>query len=380
MSDVIAARVTAIEWAKKVIEKPFVVLDLEATDKVPLFAEPVQVGIIRHDGKELVNTYLKPDHPMTPEAQKKTRIAPEWLESAPEFREAYPTIQKVIEGQIVLVYNVDYDRDVLRETCVRLQLPDITECASEWVDVMQPFAQFYGAWREDVVTGGDWRWQSLTTAAKTFGINTEGAHDAIADCHMTRRVVKAMAQTTLAGAQVFQFEDDYSVVLVNGTAFRMKGNRNDILEKIQNPAPATSLEVTEMDDATITDELHQLREDIMRYADTEAELAPMLDAQKKLEERIKERYLRLIAAGVESPHDALETAERKTWKMDESVIVPLARVHAPDLIVERIDQTKLSAMREAGLLWWLPQDIAHYNVNRFARFARSALKLIQIGA
>ncbi len=40
---------------------------------------------------------------------------------------------------------------------------------------------------------GNYRWQSLSTAADYFGIDISGAHNAATDCLMTLEVVKAMA-------------------------------------------------------------------------------------------------------------------------------------------------------------------------------------------
>jgi DNA polymerase-3 subunit epsilon len=54
---------------------------------------------------------------------------------------------------------------------------------------MEAYAEWYGDWNS---YHGSYTYQKLTNAARRFGVTTEGAHSALADCLMTLAVIKAM--------------------------------------------------------------------------------------------------------------------------------------------------------------------------------------------
>lgn len=101
-------------------------------------------------------------------------------------------IKQHIAETNVICWNADYDRGCLAAHCeaARVSIP-LADMAI-WHDAMTPFAAVYGDWSE---YHGNYKWQKLTTAARYYGLDTSGAHSALADAHMTLNVVKRMYQT-----------------------------------------------------------------------------------------------------------------------------------------------------------------------------------------
>lgn len=362
------ARLQAIDWAKKIVSKRFVVLDFETTDKYPEKAEPVQVAIVDSTGKTLFKSLVKPVGQMSPEAQQITGITPAMLQDAPSWKDVHVDIEQHLFNQTVVIYNAGYDSKVLECTNERHNLPQIPgvkfECA------MLPFADFYGDWNVHPHYGGSFRWKKLSIAAQTFGLSSDGAHDAEADCLMTLEVVKAMAAVDMSKPQVFEFEKDTFTILMPGKSphtlvDRTEGARARILAKISQPdtTPIQTVETPETasgeEIATPETELTSLQADMERFARDFAQVRA-LEEQLNLKDRekaLKERALKLIQSGVSAPHHAITQARQPQWlKFDELELLPLAREHMPSLIVERIDTAMLKEAYESlqamGLLDW----------------------------
>lgn len=176
--------------------KPTVlVLDTETTGLDPVQDELLQVGIINSDGEVLYNRYLKPiKNQSWPEAEAVNRISPAMVANAPTVDEERDTIAAILAtADVILGYNVSFDVSFLQ--AAGIPVPERTgnppPCTYE--DVMDRFAPIYGVWSE---YHGDYRWQSLGTAAHWYGYTwPDGeAHDAIADCKATLHVWKTMNQ------------------------------------------------------------------------------------------------------------------------------------------------------------------------------------------
>lgn len=185
-------RQESVKWAKDLLAASnFLVLDLETTDKNPLVAEPVQISLIKSDGKTLMNMLVKPKGEINAEAIAIHGITLEKIgEGAPDFEDVYPMLKSLMDGQTIVVYNVGFDRAVLQETCKRLGLEEINTDDSKWQCAMLQYAQFAGDWNP---LRRAYRWQKLSDACSFFKIEIKDAHDAAADTRMTLAMVKAMA-------------------------------------------------------------------------------------------------------------------------------------------------------------------------------------------
>jgi DNA polymerase-3 subunit epsilon len=164
----------------------FVVLDTETTGlRDP---ELVSVAVLSASGEILIDEMVRPGKPIEPGASRVTGITAEMLVDHPEFPVIYPRLVEAVSGRRVVIYNAEYDLQVLSNTCRRYGLlaPTLDAwCAMQW------FAQLHGEWDSGRQA---YRWQRLSTAASRFGISSTDAHSALGDCQTTLGVVRAALQ------------------------------------------------------------------------------------------------------------------------------------------------------------------------------------------
>lgn len=165
-------------------------LDTETTG-TDAEAEIVQIGILDHAGRVLLNSYVTPQHPERlvvgdPSPASITGITPGFLaaEKAPTFPDLYPTLRTLLMGKIWCIYNAKFDTQILQQVCLRHGLAPIpsvgVNCAME----------IASTWR------GEWDYKykrfaamPLSDLCEACGIVANDAHDALADIIMTRDLI-----------------------------------------------------------------------------------------------------------------------------------------------------------------------------------------------
>ena len=195
----LTAKERAALKAKEITSAPFVVIDTETTDLHD--GEVIQFAVIDQDGNVMLNTYIKPEKPIT--NSEYHGITDEMVKDAPTFKDVFLQIKTILETNKIVVYNLSYDWRMLDADAVRngfskfvLKNPD---CA------MLLYADFYGDWNE---YHSNYRWQKLNQAVARFGLKFDGnEHDALADCKATLGVMKKMAEwhDTHAGEKELPF-------------------------------------------------------------------------------------------------------------------------------------------------------------------------------
>lgn len=167
----------------------YVVLDTETTG-LDERAEICQIAIIDSAGKVLLDTLVKPQNPIPSQATRVHGITNAMVKDSPNFINVAQAVWDACQGKTVIVYNADYDFRLLAQSeyaCEPIAVSDWhtlkRECA------MLKFAKLYGEWSD---YRGDWKWQTLTTAARHYMLPVQGAHSALGDCQMTLALVKAM--------------------------------------------------------------------------------------------------------------------------------------------------------------------------------------------
>ena len=177
-----------------------IVMDTETTGLRPGVDEVLQVAILDDTGKTLFDSYIRPEKTESWEgAQKIHGISPETVRCAPTLREVAEQIQTIIDGtQRIVGYSVNFDYSMLACAGIRFDGLYKDEPTLELVDVMELFAPVYGEWNEYY---GNWKWQSLSTAAAYYGYDwgEECAHDALADCRATLHVWKKLQEVAEHG-------------------------------------------------------------------------------------------------------------------------------------------------------------------------------------
>ncbi|MGF1723609.1 exonuclease domain-containing protein [Photobacterium nomapromontoriensis] len=165
-----------------------VILDTETTGLYS-DAEIVELTVLDGvTGKSLIDTLVTPVQLIPAEAIAIHGITNRMIAGSPIFPHVFKELAEVVKGREVLIYNADYDIRLIRQSMKRYGievLPFKTKCVMEW------YAEFYGEWNG---YHGNYKWQSLTNAARQQGIDISDltAHRAKADCEITRRIIMAV--------------------------------------------------------------------------------------------------------------------------------------------------------------------------------------------
>ena len=179
-------RKLSIEWARDLLEKrDFVILDTETTGLAAGHDEIVQIAVIDHTGKTLLDTYVKPQHPerLTERTNGRSAsdingITPDMLTSAPTWPEVYSKLSPLLVDKTLVIYNAQYDTAMIDGDCDRHNIthPDLSDvnCA------MLMYAEYCGEWSS---YHNSFKWQPLN-----------GGHTALDDCLATLKLIQEMAE------------------------------------------------------------------------------------------------------------------------------------------------------------------------------------------
>lgn len=174
-------RATAVAWARKVLERPAVILDTETSH---LHGYAVQVAVISLEGQTLFDELVAPQVPICPRAAAVHGITEERLRGCPSFVELLPRLEMVLHGREVIAYGVDYDKGVVWRELLRSQAATaeawMRNFAPRWRCAMQAYARYVGEWNPHF---GNFRYQSLP----------DGDHTAAGDCRATLKLIQQIA-------------------------------------------------------------------------------------------------------------------------------------------------------------------------------------------
>jgi DNA polymerase III subunit epsilon len=175
-----------IDWARKLLNtKDFVILDTETTG-LGHADEVVQVGIIDADGRELIDSLVKPEKArrMPRRAQDVHGISMKMLANAPTFFELHPQIIEAVAGRVVLCYNAAFDMRVMVQTARKYDLEE-RGCQLDLRSdcVMIAYSQFIGEYRK---YSHGYAWQKLPRLSQQN-------HKAVEDCQLTLDLMREVA-------------------------------------------------------------------------------------------------------------------------------------------------------------------------------------------
>lgn len=191
----------AIEWARGLLSQgDFVIFDSETSALHD--AEIVEVGLLWPDGTVALNSLVRPNCPIPPDATAIHGITDEMVqaEGVPTFEEILPQMTEIMHGKKVVVYNVGYDAGVVHGCITRRAPPMLSKLAGgvvdnpwygdQWINActwecaMLAYAAYCG------VPGrfGPWKWQKLPA------VEGSTAHRAMGDCRSTLGLIKRMAE------------------------------------------------------------------------------------------------------------------------------------------------------------------------------------------
>ena len=150
-----------------------VALDLETTGLDIRQDKIIEIGIIRFDGAEVLETYqtfVNPDRPIPPAVSQLTHITNPMVTKAPHILDVLDEVSEFVGSDTIVGHNIGFDLGFLRryKILTRNRCTDTYELAS----VLLPRAGRY----------------KLSALAEQFGIDAEGKHRALADCTMTMKL------------------------------------------------------------------------------------------------------------------------------------------------------------------------------------------------
>lgn len=188
-------RDAAIEWARQMLEKDFVILDTETTGLYPERGDQaITIGVVSKAGEILLDARLKPTIRISYDAEARHGYSNEVVAGWPTLADIYPQVEQALKGRIVVSYCANgYDLKIIRSTCQAHEQPEIH--FADFYELLPPFADFYGEWND---YHGNYRWQKLGTAASYFKVDTSSLaagreHDAVTDCLIALEVLRGMA-------------------------------------------------------------------------------------------------------------------------------------------------------------------------------------------
>ena len=168
----------------------YVILDTETTG-LDADSEIVQIAVVDRDGTTLLNTLVKPTRPIPSGATAIHGITNDMVASAPPFIDLVYTVSNAVHGRDLIIYNSNYDLQMLIQTFAAHGNQDAWEDFRERVNsatcAMLAYAEFYGDWND---YRQSYRWQRLSSACQQQRIKVVDAHNALGDCKMTLALIQ----------------------------------------------------------------------------------------------------------------------------------------------------------------------------------------------
>ena len=178
--------------------KRCIVIDTETTG-IDKNSEIIEVGIIDHTGKVLFDSLIKPVHPIPAEVTAINGITNEMVANAPTWDQVYSEIKQIVEENLLVAFNAEFDLRMIEQTCSLYGLPLMMSAIYKLTErnilhhccAMKMYAQYYGEWKVEEQT---YRRQSLTRALEQQGITVDApAHRAVGDTLRTLALLQSMA-------------------------------------------------------------------------------------------------------------------------------------------------------------------------------------------
>lgn len=181
-------RLKSIQWARAYIAQGFIGLDTETTGMTGA-DEIIQITLINSDGMTLMSNYTKPSIPVDPAAAAVHGITDEKLVNALTYEHIHPMLCQLVKGQLVVAYNLEFDRRMIRQTAAKFKLPPPAAAGLDCA--MLRYAAFKGDVNEK---RGGFRWHKLDVACNHLGIIRNESHEAGADVMDMIKVIYAMSE------------------------------------------------------------------------------------------------------------------------------------------------------------------------------------------
>lgn len=161
----------------------YVVFDLETTGLDLRTDEIIEVAGVKVRKGKVVDTFsslVKPDKEISPKTVEITHITKDMVDGAPRLKDVLSKFLEFIDGEVLVGHNIAmFDIKIIKRECKRLFNKTIK---NDFVDTL-PYSR---------KVLNDMRSHRLISISRHFGINTENAHRALADCYMNYECFEKM--------------------------------------------------------------------------------------------------------------------------------------------------------------------------------------------
>lgn len=148
----------------------------------------IELAIIDNLGATLFNQRFKPSVAIHPEAMAVHNITEADLAGCPRWPQYQEQISQILTGKVAVIFNQAFDIRMLQQTAAAFDCPVDWIAALPTQCAMMTAVRAYGATNRHGTI-------SLANAAGEAGLSWHGqAHNALADCDMTRRLMLAISQ------------------------------------------------------------------------------------------------------------------------------------------------------------------------------------------
>lgn len=167
----------------------FAIIDTETTGGNPAKDRVMEIAIILHDGKQVLDeftTLVNPGVPIAPFIRVLTGIKEEMLTDAPTFEEIADRIEEMTDKAVFVAHNVGFDYGVVRNEFRRMgrRFERKQLCTVKLSRTIMPGMNSY----------------SLGKLCKEIGINLEGRHRAYGDAAATAELFSLLMDRDNEGA------------------------------------------------------------------------------------------------------------------------------------------------------------------------------------
>jgi DNA polymerase-3 subunit epsilon len=183
-----SARQNAILKARRALEQKPLYLDTETTG-LERSDEIVEIAILDEKGETLINSLVRPSHPIPAAATNIHGIRNEMVARSPYWLILWQTVRSILAGQLIAIYNAEFDLRMIHQSLERYRQPMHDHLNT--IDVMKLYAEFRGDWNP---VRRAFRYFSLDAAGKQCRLLLPNAHRALADALLTRALLHHIAE------------------------------------------------------------------------------------------------------------------------------------------------------------------------------------------
>jgi len=189
MCRVCFAHQTEIQEARAWLRPGVFILDTETSGLSPSADNILSITVRDAFDNIWADWLIKPDKPINElgRAFEINGISNEMVKDAPTWADVWPEMHSWLRGNLVLCYNVAFDRSFIQGMAQRAKLP---YHGIQWACVMEWYAEWHGEW--DYRRRAH-RWCKRTTACWEQDVKIEDAHTAGGDTKMTLDLIRTIA-------------------------------------------------------------------------------------------------------------------------------------------------------------------------------------------